>query len=154
VRFIDDTSSRNFMKNISQYNFLFAFTSIGVDIERSVNDGRGPPLFKIHGQVYYHVGSLLPPDDGPPKFVQLYIYDTTNENQNRLKCLSPGDAPYESLRPSVVNALMRMLDEYNPFVKKLRTASERLKDYPEENFIIRIVDAREGDRIVQPTKDR
>jgi hypothetical protein len=86
------------MKNISQYNFLFAFTSIGVDIERSVNDGRGPPLFKIHGQVYYHVGSLLPPDDGPPKFVQLYIYDTTNENQNRLKCLSPGDAPYESLR--------------------------------------------------------
>jgi hypothetical protein len=49
---------------------------------------------------------------------------------------------------------MRMLDEYNPFVKKLRTASERLKDYPEENFIIRIVDAREGDRIVQPTKDR
>jgi hypothetical protein len=51
------------------------------------------------------------------------------------------------LRPSVVNALMRMLDEHNPFVGKLRTASERLKDYPEENFVIRIGGAREGDAV-------
>jgi hypothetical protein len=34
------------MKNIRQYNYLFAFTSMEAHIDRSVNDGRGPPLFK------------------------------------------------------------------------------------------------------------
>jgi hypothetical protein len=71
------------MKNIRQYNCLFAFTSMGAHIDRSVNDGRAPPLFKIHDQVYHRVGSLLPSDDGSPKFIQLYIYDTTNEVRNR-----------------------------------------------------------------------
>jgi hypothetical protein len=48
-----------------------------------------------------------------------------------------------------------MLDENNPFVKKLRTASERLKDYSEENFVIRIVGAREGEFVHNnlPTND-
>jgi hypothetical protein len=48
-----------------------------------------------------------------------------------------------------------MLDENNPFVKKLRTASERLKDYSEENFVIRIVGAREGEFVQYnlPTND-
>jgi hypothetical protein len=42
---------------------------------------------------------------------------------------------------------MKMLDENNPFAKKLRTAGERLSDYPEEEFIIRIVGVREGDPV-------
>jgi hypothetical protein len=42
---------------------------------------------------------------------------------------------------------MKMLDENNPFAKKLRTAGERLRDYHEEKFIIWIVGAREGDPV-------
>jgi hypothetical protein len=124
---------------------LFVFRLMGAHIDRSVSDGRGPSLFKIHGQVYHRVGSLLPSDDGPPIFIQLYIYNTTNEVRNRLKCLTPDDGPHGSLEPSVVAALMKMLDDNNPFAKKLRTAGERLRDCPEEDFIIRIVGARDGD---------
>jgi hypothetical protein len=91
-------------------------------IDRSVNDGRG---FKICGQVHHRIGSLLPPDDGPPKFVQLYIYDTTNEIRNRLQSLNSEDSAHESLNPSIVNALMQML-KHNPFVKKLRTAKGKI----------------------------
>jgi hypothetical protein len=116
------------------------------NVDRLVNDGRGPPIFKICGQVHHHIGSLLPPDDDPPKFVQLYIYDTANEVNNRLKCLSGDDAPDGSLEPSIVHQLMNLLDWYNPFVKKFRTASERLQDHPDEEFIIRIVGAK-GDHV-------
>jgi hypothetical protein len=84
ARFDGDHTSKKFIKNIRQYNCLFAFTSMGAQIDKSVNDGRGPPLFKICGQVYHRVGSLLPPDGSPPKFIQLYIYDTANEVQNRI----------------------------------------------------------------------
>lgn len=84
ARFDGDHTSKKFIKNIRQYNCLFAFTSMGAQIDKSVNNGRGPPLFKICGQVYHRVGSLLPPDGSPPKFIQLYIYDTANEVQNRI----------------------------------------------------------------------
>jgi hypothetical protein len=42
---------------------------MGAQIDRSVNDGRGPPVFKICGQVHHQIGSLLPPNDSPPKFI-------------------------------------------------------------------------------------
>jgi hypothetical protein len=50
--------SKRFMKNIRQYNYLFAFTSMGAHIDSSVNDGRSPPIFKICGQVHHHICSL------------------------------------------------------------------------------------------------
>jgi hypothetical protein len=155
ARFDGNSISKSFMKDIRQYNCLFAFTSIGANIDKSVNDGRGPPVFKICGQVHHRIGSLHPPDDDTPKFIQLYIYDTTNEVSNRLGCLSGGDTPDGSLQPSIVHQLMEMLDRYNPFVKKFRTARERLQDHPDEKFIIRIVGAKEGDPVQYnlPTTD-
>jgi hypothetical protein len=50
---------------------------------------------------------------------------------------------------------MQMLDEHNPFAKKIRTTRQRLQEHPEEDFIIRIVGAREGDTVQYnlPTTD-
>jgi hypothetical protein len=64
--FDGNTTSKKIMKSIRQYNYMFAFTSIGAHIDNSLNDGRGPPIFKICG---HRIGSLLPPEDGPPKFI-------------------------------------------------------------------------------------
>jgi hypothetical protein len=50
-----------------------------VNIDNSVNDGCGPPVFKINGQVHHRIGSLLPTDGTSPKYIQLYIYDNANE---------------------------------------------------------------------------
>ena len=61
--------SNKFMKNIRQYNCLFTFTSMGANIDRSLNDGRGPSIYRISGQVHHRIGSLLPPDGSPPKFL-------------------------------------------------------------------------------------
>ncbi|PWZ19988.1 hypothetical protein Zm00014a_037725 [Zea mays] len=67
ARFDDDATSRKFIRNIRQYNCLFAFTSMGAQIDNSVNDGRGPPLFKICGQVHHRIGTLLPDNGSPPR---------------------------------------------------------------------------------------
>jgi hypothetical protein len=128
---------------------------MGTNIDRSVNDGGGPLVFKISGQVHHRIGSLLHPDDDPPKFIQLYIYDTSNEIGNRLKCLNHEETSNGCLDPSIVEGLMKMLDRHNPFAKKFRIARERLQDHPEEEFIIRLIGAREGDPIQYnlPTTD-
>lgn len=144
------------MKNIRQYNCLFAFTSMGANIDHSVNDGRGPPVFKINGQVHHRIGSLLPRDGSPPKFIQLYIYDTANEVNNRMKALNPGERTSNPLDPAIVESLMKMLDEHNPFVKTFRLARDRLADHGNEQFAIRIIGAKEGDPVQYnlPTTDQ
>jgi hypothetical protein len=129
---------------------------MGAQIDNSVNDGRGPPLFKICGQVHHRIGSLLPPDGSSPKFIQLYIYDTANEVQNRMKCLGDEINNQDNLDTDIVNGLIEMLDNHNPFVKKFRMARDRLSDNESEDFIIRLIGAKEGDPIQYnlPTTDQ
>jgi hypothetical protein len=79
-----DPRSAHFIGNIRSYNSLFSFTSMGGKVETRLNQGAGPPHFAISGQNYHRIGSLLPAEGQPPKFCQLYIYDTENELVNRL----------------------------------------------------------------------
>lgn len=69
ARFDGDANCRQFIKNIRQYNCLFAFTSMGANIDRSMNNGRGPPVFKVSGQVHHRIGPLLPANGNSPKFL-------------------------------------------------------------------------------------
>lgn len=57
---------------------------MGGKIDQAINRrGRGPYVFRLHGQNYHSIGSLLPELANPPKFAQLYIFDTDNEVDNR-----------------------------------------------------------------------
>lgn len=80
----DSIDSKNFQQHIRAYNMMFSFTSLGAKLDRSINNGRGPPSIRIQGQSCHLIGSLLPIPGHTPKFAQLYIYDTQNEIQNRL----------------------------------------------------------------------
>lgn len=82
-----DPRAKNFKENIRAYNSMFAFTSMGGKVQTSINDGGGPPQFVLCGQNYHRIGSLIPQVGQPPKFAQLYIYDTQNETKNRMKIL-------------------------------------------------------------------
>ncbi|PWA97231.1 helitron helicase-like domain-containing protein [Artemisia annua] len=89
-----------FMENIRAYNQMFAMTSFGATIGSTVNQGRGPYVFKVSGKIYNRIGSLCPTGDDDPKFLQLYIYDTRNEVRNRLNPFSNPDSP--PLDPEIV----------------------------------------------------
>ena len=75
--------SKFFLKNIRRYNSMFSFTSMGGRIDKTINRGNAPYVFRLSGQNYHTIGSLLPEDGNEPKFSQLYIYDTDNEIFNR-----------------------------------------------------------------------
>ncbi|WVZ97031.1 hypothetical protein U9M48_042596 [Paspalum notatum var. saurae] len=76
--------SNYFFKSTRSYNSMFAFTSLGAKIDKGINKGPGPYVFKINGQVHRRIGSLLPDEGKSPEYAQLYIYDTENEVQNRI----------------------------------------------------------------------
>lgn len=132
-----------FLQHIRQYNSLFSFTSMGADIDDSLNQGGGPYVFKINGQVYHRIGSLLPNEDNPPKFAQLYIYDTQNEVQNRMLAVLGEENGSCDLDPEIAAELLDMLDNCNPLVKQFRLTRDRLAEHGDEQLAIKIVGADE-----------
>ncbi|KAL6626309.1 hypothetical protein ACP70R_030035 [Stipagrostis hirtigluma subsp. patula] len=126
VRFNGGPRCNTFMRLIRQYNSLFAFTSLGVDVDKSINTGRGPYVFRINGVVHHRIGSLIPQDGRRPEYAQLYIYDTENELTNRMNIFSADSTGSDRPDPDIVTALIRMLNECNPLVKKFRMARDRL----------------------------
>lgn len=82
--FLGGEKRTNFLENIRTYNSMFCFTSMGGKVDKSINNGNSPPIFRINGQNFHLIGSLLPTDGSQPKFAQLYIHDTQNEVNNRI----------------------------------------------------------------------
>lgn len=124
VSFNGGARSNGFMRLIRQYNSLFAFTSLGVHVDKSINTGDGPYVFRINGVVHHRIGSLLPASGKRPEYAQLYIYDTQNELQHRLNILS-AEGP-DQPDPHIVSALVDMLNQHNPLVHQFRMARHRL----------------------------
>ena len=60
---------------------------MGGKIDKSVNCGGGPYVFRLYDQNYHIIGSLLSMEGTMPKFAQLYVYDTANEVFNRIIAL-------------------------------------------------------------------
>lgn len=127
--------SPHFIENIKVYSSMLAFTSIGAEVDHSVSSGHGPYTFRIQGQVCHRLGSLLPPEGQPPKFGQLYIYDTRNEAQNRLNRMSRKSSS-DSLDEKIMQQLIHMMDENNWLAGEFRKARDKYGDkYSEINLL-------------------
>jgi hypothetical protein len=132
--------SRRFMqKKIRQYNSLFAFTSMGANIDRNINKGDGPYVFRVNGQVHHRIGSLLPEPNNISKFAELYIYDTKNEIQNRIRALCTEEPKENDINLYIAEELKKMLDQYNPLVKIFRHARDLLEKNKDIDISIRII---------------
>lgn len=128
-------TNRHFMENIRAYNQMFAMTSLGAEIDNSINMGRGPYVFKISGQIYHRIGSLCPEQNARPQFLQLYIYDTENEVANRLESFQRSG---HGLRPDIVERLIEILDEHNELVQLFRTARNKMAEANIPEFKVRL----------------
>ncbi|KAH8943532.1 hypothetical protein BDL97_13G057100 [Sphagnum fallax] len=103
-----DPRSPAFREKIRMYNLILSFTSTGARIQESVIGTRSVYAFRIQGEMYHRIGSLLPQHDAQPRFCQLYIYDTTNQLQHRQNIMS-------TLDPDILHELQTMLSEVNPY---------------------------------------
>ncbi|XP_010497042.1 PREDICTED: uncharacterized protein LOC104774077, partial [Camelina sativa] len=146
----NDELSRHFRENIRAYNMIFSFTSLGGKTEKCCAPGRGPNMFQLQGENYHLMGSMQPEDGELPKFQQLYIVDTENEVDNRATIMNKGknSAKYkkkQKLRRELIEKIMKMLDDVNPYVNTYRSARDRFNTNPDETFHMRIVSSREKD---------
>ena len=123
----EDQRAKDFRAHIRNYNSALAMTSVGRQVDHSLNNGGGPWVFKLHGELSHRIGSLLPPPDGAPCFAQLYIYDTQYALQERM------GNPYNfRLDRATLLELQDMLDRLHPAVQLYKQAYELTAHLPEE----------------------
>ena len=85
----------------------------------AVPAGRGPPVFRVCGQVCHRTGNLHPPEGLPPSFGQLYIYDGEDAfNQRMARPENQGCSP--EVMQAVQNAILRE----SPFAAAYKHMSE------------------------------
>ncbi|KAJ7193496.1 hypothetical protein B0H12DRAFT_992595, partial [Mycena haematopus] len=124
----DDTQSKEFLKNIAQYNTALAFTSLGVTEDRSINDGGGPPVFRIRGELCHRAGALIPPAGQTPTYAQLYIYEPRAALDHRMRNNS-------NLRRDTMEILQQVIRDNHQYAHLFYHAHEvlaRLGDDAEE----------------------
>nr|VDD48462.1 unnamed protein product [Brassica oleracea] len=129
---------KQFRETIRVYNALLAFTSIGENIDYSVVFGRGPFTFRIQGQTYHRIGSLIPKPGLPPKYLQLYIFDTANEVKNRLEALGQTTSEGKATK-ATLKVLIEMVDTNNCLAKVFRRVRDRYEANSEEDFTISLI---------------
>ncbi|CAH1433231.1 unnamed protein product [Lactuca virosa] len=144
-----DSKSKYFMKNIRRYNSVFSFTSMGGKVDSSINRGNASYIFRLSGQNYHSIGSLLPSNGCQPRFSQLYIYDTENETSNRQKCLwgsnHPSTSTDDSTNIQIIEDLKLMLDSNNELVKCYRMVRDVFNSNPHADLKLRIIGKRQHD---------
>nr|KAJ0203081.1 hypothetical protein LSAT_V11C500297320 [Lactuca sativa] len=144
-----DSKSKHFMKNIRSYNSMFSFTSMGGKIDSSINRGNVPYIFRLSGQNYHSIGSLLPERGLKPKFSQLYIYDTDNEIANRRTCFGGENQRSTSnssiLDNDIIQDLKLMLDSNNVLVQSYRMVRDCFHQNPHVDIKLRLIGRRDHD---------
>ncbi|CAE1262321.1 unnamed protein product [Acanthosepion pharaonis] len=124
--------SNHFLKTIRQYNSSFQMTSFGAQVVRKKG---WMHTFKVQGQVYHSIGSLLPEETSTPKFLQLYfIADYNLPGETRIG-ISPqsGRVP----RRDVILLFQAMLHEVNSYILSFKYVLQN-SFFP---FFIIVIDA-------------
>lgn len=141
--------AQNFWENIWKYNHAFAFTSMKVTEDHSVNHGNGPPVFRIQGELFHRIGPLEPASQNLQSYSQLYFYDPQAAFDHWRRCNA-------GLNPSTLRTLHEILYEYHQYVHAYRYAYEVLQHYdPHEDISIRlrVTPAHDRQRYNLPTAD-
>ena len=125
------TQAREFRNNIVLYNRALTFTSLGVSQDHEINDGFGPPTFRIHGELKHWSGSLLPQEGHSPSYAQLYIYDPKSAMQYRMN-------RNIGLRRDTMQLLQQLLLDNNGYASIYQHAFEILNLFDSPDYSIRL----------------
>ncbi|KAL6550068.1 hypothetical protein OROMI_020556 [Orobanche minor] len=135
--------SRNYIDNIRAYNMMYAFTSMDGIQDKTVNNGHGPYTYRLGGNNYHLLGSLLPKEGDSPKFSQLYMYCGEDETQERIDVVRSKSPA--TIDPSIVDGLKSMIDAENPIAQNFRMAAERFKESSDVNVKLCLMGRRSRD---------
>ncbi|XP_044588797.1 uncharacterized protein LOC123267978 [Cotesia glomerata] len=112
-----DPLSDHFLMNARKYNGCFQMTSFGA---KEVREGNFLPTFKVQGQVYHRIGSLIPDPNQKPFFLQIYFVSDEN-HEKTIRC-----GIYPGVYPELVHQLQVLLHEHNKYIRDFKAAVDSI----------------------------
>lgn len=128
-----DPDSTLFLKSIRTFNSCFQMTSFGAtEIVNNIagNGQHFNSTFKIKGQVYHKVGSLLPMPNESHKFLQIYFMggeDSTNALANRVDARCDYHNLNSPFARRIIGELDALLNEHNDLLKLFKSHMHKLE---------------------------
>ncbi|CAE1330928.1 unnamed protein product [Acanthosepion pharaonis] len=124
--------SKHFLAKIRQYNCFFQMTSFGGNAFREVGWN---PTFKVQGQVYHRIGSLLPKTATDSAFLEIYFIADYSQRENaRIGIIPENDTGQDNHpRRDIIMSPQQMLHETNSYVRGFKYA---LENNTSSDFII------------------
>ena len=110
-----DSNGKHFLANIRKYNSAFQMTSFGCN---EVSMAGFNPSFRIQGQVYHLIGSIVPTQGESHKFAQIYFID--NEESE----VATRSAIVNGLKPDIIRGINQLLHQTNHYVELFKVAKE------------------------------
>ncbi|XP_076939452.1 uncharacterized protein LOC143608186 [Bidens hawaiensis] len=124
----ESAMSKYFLKNIRRFNSIFSFTSMGGKIDHSINRGDAPYTFRLSGENYHCLGSLLP----------LQIYFVVGNDNNSMD---------DELEKHIINYLKTMLDSNNNLVQAYQMHDARQYNLPSSSEVAALIVGDIGDAV-------
>ncbi|XP_044598675.1 uncharacterized protein LOC123274930, partial [Cotesia glomerata] len=102
-------------------------TSFG---SKEVKEGSFMPTFKVQGQVYHRIGSLMAENNQQPSFLQIYFVGDDNR-EREIRCgICPG------IKPELIHQLQNLLHEHHQYIKDFKVATESVPKNQKEFQVI------------------
>lgn len=114
----DTRESKHFLDHIRKYNSCFQMTSFGAT--NIVNYDNFMPTFKVQGQVYHQIGSLLPVPEQDPQFLQIFFMADLEEEVDR-RCTFSAVTDRK-----IIAELRALFNEHNCLVRDFKSALENV----------------------------
>nr|GEX22105.1 nucleic acid-binding, OB-fold protein [Tanacetum cinerariifolium] len=99
------------------------------NVDNSINNGKGPYVFRVSGQIYHWIGSMCPEEGSDP-----------SNHRNGLK-------------KEIVEDLIEFLDNHNALVQLFRTARDKYMDSEMPKFKVRLYNVVGTRRYEVPTPE-
>ncbi|GFS76021.1 ATP-dependent DNA helicase [Nephila pilipes] len=108
--------SKHFLSNIRKYNSCFQMTSFRAEVITK----HFMSTFKVKGQIYHKVVSLLPLPNGQHNFLQMYFIGYDKDELDARYGISTG------IKRCIVSELQELLHEKNHLVRLFKTAIDMM----------------------------
>ncbi|KAE8244021.1 hypothetical protein A4X13_0g6849 [Tilletia indica] len=115
--------AQRFLSHIRIFNNAFAFVSMGARRDMSVAGHAGVYTFKVQGQMYHQIGSLVPSTQSTPCFAQCYFVDTDAESELAMR-LSAAASPTHLETGAIIRKALNWVNPYASFLRHVRPELE------------------------------
>lgn len=116
---VRNPDGKHMLEYIMRYNSCFAMTSLGINGQR-LGAGDWPSTFRIQGQIYHQIGSLLPQPESDAQYVQIYFMGDSDCQIDRRTGM------FQGVRRNLVALFQHLLERENDLIRNFKTALERM----------------------------